>query len=98
LLEAAKDVVNVLKDPPPKVQFLEFGAYSLDFRLLVWTNQPSRHPQIKSDLNYRIAQLFRERNIEIPYPIQELRVQPSDMDTNMKQHHDQATEHRQDAD
>ena len=64
----------MLTDPPPKVQFLKFGDYSLDFRLMVWTRQPRRHPQIKSDINYRIEQLFRERGIEIPYPVQELRV------------------------
>jgi small-conductance mechanosensitive channel len=71
LLEAAKDIANVLTDPPPRVQFVKFGDYSLDFRLLVWTNQPRRHVQIRSDINYRIAQLFRERNIRIPYPTQE---------------------------
>ncbi|HSS18586.1 MAG TPA: mechanosensitive ion channel domain-containing protein [Pyrinomonadaceae bacterium] len=71
LLRAAEDVENVLAEPPPKVQFLRFGDYSLDFRLLVWTRQPSRHPQIKSDINYRIEKLFREHNIEIPYPKQE---------------------------
>src|SRR6185436_5325205 len=71
LLAAAEDVENVLTDPPPKVQFLRFGEYSLDFRLLVWTRQPSRHPQIKSDINYRIERLFREAGIEIPYPKQE---------------------------
>jgi small-conductance mechanosensitive channel len=71
LLLAAKDVENVLSDPPPKVQFLKFGDYSLDFRLLVWTRQPSRHPQIKSDINYRIERLFRERGIEIPFPTHE---------------------------
>jgi potassium efflux system protein len=71
LLEAAKDVSNVLSDPPPRVQFMKFGEYSLDFRLLVWTNQPRRHAQIRSDINYRIARLFRERSIKIPYPTQE---------------------------
>ena len=71
LLLAAQGIENVLTDPPPKVQFLKFGEYSLDFRLLVWTRQPSRHPQIKSDINYRIEKLFRERGIEIPYPKQE---------------------------
>ena len=71
LLDAAKDIENVLIDPPPRVQFLKFGDYSLDFRLLVWTNQPRRHTQIRSDINYRIARLFRERKIRIPYPTQE---------------------------
>ena len=71
LIDAAKGIDNVLTDPPPRVQFLKFGDYSLDFRLLVWTNQPRRHVQIRSDINYRIAELFRERNIRIPYPTQE---------------------------
>lgn len=74
LVLAAEGVENVLTDPPPKVQFLKFGDYSLDFRLLVWTRQPRRQPQIKSDINYRIEKLFRERGIEIPYPVQDLRV------------------------
>jgi potassium efflux system protein len=74
LVLAAEGVDNVLSDPTPKVQFLKFGDYSLDFRLLVWTRQPRRHPQIKSDINYRIEKLFRERGIEIPYPVQDLRL------------------------
>ncbi len=71
LIEAAEGVSNVLEEPKPRVQFLKFGDYSLDFRLLVWTNQPRRHVQIRSDINYRIARLFRERSIRIPYPTQE---------------------------
>ncbi|HSL54696.1 MAG TPA: hypothetical protein VK868_09895 [Pyrinomonadaceae bacterium] len=50
---------------------MKFGDYSLDFRLLVWTNQPRRQLQIRSDINYRIARLFREQGIKIPYPTQE---------------------------
>jgi potassium efflux system protein len=74
LILAAEGIDNVLTDPPPKVQFLKFGDYSLDFRLLVWTRQPRRLPQIRSDINYRIEKLFRERGIEIPYPVQDLRL------------------------
>jgi small-conductance mechanosensitive channel len=74
LLKAAEDVDNVLKDPLPKVQFLKFGDWSLDFRLLVWTNRPRLHTQIRSDINYRIEKLFREAQIEIPFPQTELRL------------------------
>lgn len=71
LIEASQGVDHVLTDPPPRVQFMKFGDYSLDFRLLVWTRQPRRHVQIRSDINFRIAKLFRERSIRIPYPTQE---------------------------
>jgi small-conductance mechanosensitive channel len=74
LLSAAEGVNHVLAEPKPSVQFLGFGESSLDFRLLVWTDRPRRHPQIKSDINYRIERLFREHRIEIPFPQRELRV------------------------
>jgi small-conductance mechanosensitive channel len=74
LLKATDEVDSVLRDPPPKVQFLKFGDWSLDFRLLVWTNRPRLHAQIRSDINYRIERLFREAGIEIPFPQTELRV------------------------
>ncbi len=74
LLEAAEEVDNVLRDPSPKVQFLKFGDWSLDFRLLVWTNRPRLHTQIRSDINYRIERLFRHAGIEIPFPQTELRL------------------------
>ncbi|HEX5890877.1 MAG TPA: hypothetical protein VFY61_19355 [Pyrinomonadaceae bacterium] len=64
-------ISSVLTDPPPRVQFMRFGEYSLDFRLLVWTRTPRRHVQIRSDINYRIFQLFKDRDIKIPYPTQE---------------------------
>jgi potassium-dependent mechanosensitive channel len=75
LMEAAKGVENVLLEPPPRVQFLQFGEYSLDFRLLVLTKQPRRQVQIRSDINYRIAKLFRERSIKLATPTQQLRLQ-----------------------
>src|SRR5713101_4740385 len=74
LIKATEDVDNVLRDPAPKVQFLKFGDWSLDFRLLVWTNRPRIHTQIRSDINYRIERLFREARIEIPFPQTELRL------------------------
>jgi small-conductance mechanosensitive channel len=74
LLEAAEEVDNVLRDPAPKVQFLKFGDWSLDLRLLVWTNRPRLHTQMRSDINYRIERLFRETGIEIPFPQTELRL------------------------
>ncbi len=98
LIEAAQGVPTVLPEPQPRVQFLKFGDYSLDFRLLVWTNQPRRHVQIRSDINYRIAQLFRERSIRIPYPTREFLLKgidvPRDVEPNLFT--DQRREQQQD--
>src|ERR1044071_2046547 len=72
LLQAAEGVDHVMEEPKPSVQFLGFGDYSLNFRLLVWTSRPRRYAQIKSDINYHIQRLFKEAKIEIPFPQQDL--------------------------
>jgi small-conductance mechanosensitive channel len=82
LLRAAEGVTHVLPDPKPSVQFLGFGESSLDFRLLVWTDRPRRHPQIKSDINYRIWRLFKEASIEIPFPQRDLNLRSADLRLN----------------
>ncbi|HZH92412.1 MAG TPA: mechanosensitive ion channel domain-containing protein [Pyrinomonadaceae bacterium] len=79
LLRAAEGITHVLPEPKPGVQFLGFGESSLDFRLLVWTDRPRRHPQIKSDINYRIWRLFKEANIEIPFPQRDLNLRGADL-------------------
>jgi small-conductance mechanosensitive channel len=74
LLRAAEGVQFVIEEPKPSVQFLEFGESSLNFRLLVWTEKPRRHPSIRSEINYRIRRLFIEEGIEIPFPQRDVRL------------------------
>ncbi len=72
LLRAAEGVQFLLEEQKPAVQFLEFGESTLDFRLLVWTDRPRRHPSIKSEIRYNIHRLFKEEGIEIPFPQRDL--------------------------
>ena len=74
LLDAANQHSDVLSIPPPNVFFLGFGDSSLDFDLLAWISEPRKQFQIKSDLYFRIYQLFQERGIEIPFPQRDLHV------------------------
>ena len=48
--------------------FDEFADFTLNFRLLVWLSKPRRHPAVRSQINYNIHRLFKENNIEIPFP------------------------------
>jgi potassium-dependent mechanosensitive channel len=79
LLRAAEDVQFVLAEPKPSVQFLEFGESSLNFRLLVWTDKPRRHPSIRSEINYRIYRLFKQEGIEIPNPQRDINLRSSSL-------------------
>jgi len=73
LLDGAAAIYpEVLKVPPPQVLFLGFGDSSLDFELRVWIAQPNKQVLVKSELYFKIEALFRERNIEIPFPQRDL--------------------------
>ena len=72
LLKAAEDHPQVLSDPKSDVLFQEFGDSSLNFALRVWIPDPTGRPKITSDLNYAIDAAFRENNISIPFPQQDV--------------------------
>ena len=77
LLEVAKNHDEVLKEPPPKVWFNEFGDSSLNFELLVWIAHPKRRLDIISELNKGTDEIFRKNKIEIPFPQMDLHVRSS---------------------
>jgi small-conductance mechanosensitive channel len=77
LVEAAKCVKEVLPTPPPRPHFKGFGDSALDFEIRVWINEPHKHPQIRSKINYQIDRLFREYEIEIPFPTRDVNLRSS---------------------
>lgn len=72
ILEVAKKHSDVISQPPPQVQFVDFGSSSLDFVLYFFSNEFWRIEAVKSDLRYSITQAFRANNIEIPFPQRDL--------------------------
>jgi|GEM_PF-2360817 len=73
LLDIADDHPRVLSYPKPRIWFREFGDSSLNFELLVWINDPQQGVNnIKSDINFRIAQAFKDKSIGIPFPQRDL--------------------------
>jgi potassium-dependent mechanosensitive channel len=78
LLEVARTHQAVLLDPEPRVQFLSFGESALQFDLLVWIENPPQQFFVRSDLNFAIADLFKQRGIEIPFPQRDLHVRSAE--------------------
>jgi small-conductance mechanosensitive channel len=74
LIDAAKEHPDVLAEPVPKVFFKGLGESSLNFDLMIWIAEPRNQFRIKSDLYFRIEAILRHRNIEIPFPQQDLHV------------------------
>ncbi len=73
LLEVVDAHPDVKKDPEPIVRFAEFGSSSLNFELFFWAHVLDRW-MATSDLNFAIDKIFRENNIEIPFPQRDLHI------------------------
>lgn len=75
LIAAAREHPAALKDPPPNAYIDRFGDGSIDFELIVWSQEMSYKPRrFKSDLNYLIEKHLREAGIEIPNPQRDVRI------------------------
>lgn len=68
--QAATEHADVLNDPPPLVIFDDFGDNALAFDLYVWTHlRPGGDlRKLRSDLRFRITELFDEAGIVIAFP------------------------------
>ena len=83
LLKAALSNEKVLKEPEPIPIFDGFGDSSLNFRLLFWV--PFEVGVItKSEVAVKIYDIFKENNIEIPFPQLDLHVKNSMKDQEEK--------------
>ncbi|MGB0389724.1 MAG: mechanosensitive ion channel family protein, partial [Ardenticatenaceae bacterium] len=72
LLQTTKEHELIRSDPAPVVLFSGLGDSSLDFKLLVWIDEPSQMAKVRSDLYFLIFRAFAKHHIEIPYPQHDL--------------------------
>ena len=74
LIQAAEEHNSVLKFPEPLVLFTDFGESSLNFKLIFTLDESFMASIPSSDLRFRIDELFRENNIEIPFPQRDVHI------------------------
>ena len=78
LLEVAASHPEVMRDPGPSVLFMAFGDSSLDFELRCCIPQADRRILVATAMRFEVVRLFRERNIEIPFPQRDLHLRGFD--------------------
>jgi len=79
LLDAASKNGSVLKEPAPSVLFIAFGESSLDFELVCWTAvMLHRRSALRSEINFHIHEVLRERGIELPFPQRDLHIRSAE--------------------
>lgn len=67
-----EDVISDGRAPAPRALFMGFGDSSLDFELRVRIRRIEKRYTVISDINFAIDRVFREHNIEIPFPQRDL--------------------------
>ena len=75
LVRAASDHPRILRDPAPVSRLMSFENYGMKLEARFWIRDPMNGVNnVRSDVNRRIFQLFREHGIKIPVAQQEVRV------------------------
>jgi small-conductance mechanosensitive channel len=75
LLTALEGNKRILALPAPVCLIHEFGESSVNFELRAWIEDPAQGiSNVKSEIYFRIWDLFKENKIEIPFPQRDLNI------------------------
>ncbi len=78
LYQAVHETERVLNRPKPRVNLMEFGDNSVNFEIRFWIRDPEEGlSNIRSDVYMRVWELFKENDIEIPFPQRDLHLRSS---------------------
>ena len=83
LEEVAANNDYMVLNPAPRVRMRAFGESSLDFELMGWIDLPEQRGLVKHQLMMEIDRMFREEDIQIPFPQRDVHVrsgQPANED------------------
>jgi len=74
LLQIAAEMPEVLGDPAPRVDFMDFGNSALIFRIRFWISSPDHWLTAPTEFRFRIDEEFKKHDIEIAFPQQDIHI------------------------
>jgi potassium efflux system protein len=74
LLQIAEEMPEVIEDPAPRVDFMDFGNSALIFRIRFWISSPDYWLTAPTEFRFRIDEEFRKYGIEIAFPQQDIHI------------------------
>lgn len=75
LLNTVKGIAKISEKPAPRVDFVEFGASTFDFAVIVYVDHFEDATETSSACRYAIEKAFREQGIKVSYPRMEIFLQ-----------------------
>ncbi len=69
LLDSAKAVPEVLREPAPSAFLVEYKDFGINYALRFWTNRYHDRTAVEGDVMRMIWYQFKRRGIEIPFPM-----------------------------
>jgi len=73
ILAVLRGAPDVCPDPPPSAFLVNYGNFSIDFKIKFFIEDFARIDPIQSSVMERLWYAFRREGISIPYPVQEER-------------------------
>jgi potassium efflux system protein len=74
LLQIVSDMPEIMDDPAPRVDFMDFGSSALIFRVRFWITSPDYWLTAPTELRFRIDEEFKKNGIEIAFPQQDIHI------------------------
>jgi len=84
---AAAEFPRVLKDPKPAARLVGFGDSAINLDLRIWIKDPEKGvTNIKSNVQLKIWDLFKQQGIEFPFPQHDLHIKtPTELTVRVKE-------------
>jgi small-conductance mechanosensitive channel/CRP-like cAMP-binding protein len=73
ILSVLREAPEVCKTPSPSVYLINYGNFSIDFKIKFFIEDFARLDRIQSGVLDRLWYAFRREGVSIPYPVQEER-------------------------
>jgi len=74
LLQIVSDMPEIMDDPAPRVDFMDFGNSALIFRIRFWITSPEFWLTAPTELRFKIDEEFKKNGIEIAFPQQDIHI------------------------
>jgi len=76
ILNVLRDMPQVCREPAPSINLVSYADFSINFTVKFFIDDYARLDEIQTAFMDRIWYAFKRENIEIPFPVRDVRIRP----------------------